>query len=69
MRDTFEDCHALISSVAAQIQEYSLDIRKIVLLALLRDTLVEEANGNAGLLEQRAVQVADYIAMDGGNVH
>jgi hypothetical protein len=40
VKDTFEDCQDCMNAVGAQLDGYSTDILKIVLLALLRDVLV-----------------------------
>lgn len=59
-KDTFEDCQACINGVSAHLDGYSLEIAKVVLLCLLRDTLLKEA-GSEAMLRDRADQVADFI--------
>ncbi len=63
-KETFDDCHACINAVSELLAGHSLDIIKVVLLALLRDVLVTESS-SPEMLAMRADQVADYI-MGGG---
>ena len=60
VKDTFEDCQNCMIAVGAQLDGYSTDILKIVLLALLRDVLVSEATSVA-MLAERADQAAAFI--------
>lgn len=70
-KDTFEDCQTCINGVSAQLDGHSVEIIKVVLLCLLRDTLVEEATSEE-MLRERADQVADFIKtahLDGYAAH
>lgn len=60
VKATFQDCHVLINGMAGILEEYSVDISKVALLALLRDVLVREATSQA-MLDERAEQVAEFI--------
>lgn len=73
VKNTFQDCHALINGMADTLEEYSVDVSKVALLTLLRDVLVREATSQA-MLNERADQVAEFIRQgddiaDGGTHH
>jgi len=62
MKDTFQDLVACKEAVARQFEGHSLDIAKIVLLSMLRDTIRFEM-GTPDLIAERADQVAEFIKM------